>query len=151
MLPPLTRADLPDATLPPGFRWTWCGYGMHIHVAHGEASSWTSVAVVATTYYGSYQVLTGRHRRVHMRRCFSSLPRALGFARRWIHMRALDVAAELDGRKPDPTLALDPGEHDWREVRAGRGRLSHAAMRSMNPHASKGICRIERPLKGGMR
>lgn len=149
-MPPLTRADLPDIALPPGFRWAWTDYGAQIHVLHGDAPTWISVASVSETYYGSYEVLTGRHRRVHMRRCFSSLPRALRFAYRWVVMRADDVADELQGRRKDPTLALDPSEHDWREVRAGRGRQSRVATRSMNPHASKGVCRIERPSKGGL-
>ncbi|GAB1596781.1 hypothetical protein [Lysobacter claricitrinus] len=150
MLPPMTRADLPATPLPPGFRWAWSDYGAQIHLLHGDAPTWVSVAVVGATYYGSYEVLTGKHRRVYMRRCFSLLPRALGFAQRWLVLRAEDVVAELDGRKKDPTLALDPGEHDWREVRAGRGRMPRGAMRSMNPHSSKGICRIERASKGGL-
>lgn len=146
----MTRADVPDLPLPPGFRWAWSDYGAHIHVLRGDAPSWHSVAVVGTTYYGAYEVLTGRHRRVHMRRCFSSLPRALAFAQRWITTRAADVVAELEGRKPDPTLVLDPSQHDWREVRAGRGRIPRTTSRTPDVHASKGICRIERPPRGGL-
>jgi hypothetical protein len=146
---PITSADIPEWPLPQGFDWHWSRHSGAIHVVHGAPSTWRSVAEIGTTSYDAYQVLTGRHRRVHMRRCFRPLALALRYAHRWTWLRAAAIVAELEGRAPDPTRTLDANLHDWRDVRA---LLADPADRPARPRVepAKGICRIERPSKGGL-
>ena len=112
---PISADDVPNLPLPEEFSWAWCRYARKVGIysdIHRKV-----VAEIGPTMYRSYEALTGRHRRVHMRRCFSDLPRAISYLHRWIHARAERIQAELEGREPDPTRALDPNEHNWRYVR----------------------------------